>query len=127
MISGSEKRQIQSLRDKGLGYKQIATKLGLTRDEVRNYCTSTTNDAVRKVHKSVEHMMVFGAEQHTEYISEEQFKEEYANLISRGYKQFRNPREVSWYATRENNTPYEETWIIEGDYLIPIASRVLER
>lgn len=50
----------------------------------------------------------------------------YKELIAKGYKQFRNAREVSWYATIENNTPYDEEWSTEGKYLIPIRSRVLD-
>lgn len=49
----------------------------------------------------------------------------YKELISKGFKQFRNAREVSWYATIENNTPFDEEWTTEGKYLIPIKSRVL--
>ena len=49
----------------------------------------------------------------------------YKELISKGFKQFRNAREVSWYATIENNTPYDEEWTTEGKYLIPIKSRSL--
>ena len=49
----------------------------------------------------------------------------YTEMIAKGFKQFRNAREVSWYATVENNTPYEEEWKIEGKYLVPIKSQVL--
>lgn len=49
----------------------------------------------------------------------------YLELMSKGYKQFRNAREVSWYATADCYTPYEEEWITDGKYLIPIKSQVL--
>lgn len=49
----------------------------------------------------------------------------YLELISKGFKQFRNVREVSWYATIRNNTPYDEEWTTEGKYLVPIKSQVL--
>lgn len=43
-------------------------------------------------------------------------------LRSYGYNEFRNPKEVSWYATVENNTPYDEKWEMECGCLIPIES-----
>ena len=47
----------------------------------------------------------------------------YTELMADGYKRFRKTSEVSWYATIENNTPYEEEWTTDGKYLIPIKSR----
>ena len=37
-----QSRRIAELRLKGLGYRTIATEVGLTRDTVRNYCKSHT-------------------------------------------------------------------------------------
>ncbi len=72
-----------------------------------------------------ERMMTFGSSESTEITTREKGNELYKKLIADGFHRFRKYKEVSWYATRENNTPYEETWITEGIYLVPIASRVL--
>jgi len=37
-LTALQQRLIQDGRSKGIGYKAIATKLGLSRDTVRNYC-----------------------------------------------------------------------------------------
>jgi hypothetical protein len=47
----------------------------------------------------------------------------YAKCMKNGFKRFRDIKEVSWYATSYNNTPYKEEWRVEGNYLIPICSR----
>ena len=60
-----------------------------------------------------------------ENTTREKGNELYKKLMADGFKRFRDISEVTWYATSENNTPYEEEWKIEGRYLIPIKSRVL--
>lgn len=60
-----------------------------------------------------------------ENTTREKGNELYKKLMADGFKRFRDISEVTWYATSENNTPYEEKWKIEGRYLIPIKSRVL--
>lgn len=61
-----------------------------------------------------------------EYPTKERGNELYKKLMADGFKKFRNMNEVSWYATVENNTPYDEEWKVEGQYLIPVNSRVLQ-
>lgn len=58
-------------------------------------------------------------------VSREAGNELYKSLIEKGFLRFRNVKEVSWYATTENNTPFDEVWKIENGYLVPIASQVL--
>lgn len=91
-----------------------------SRPEDTNLCTCGRHRI------SHEHMMTFGAGQTTENTTKERGNAFYKELIQKGFHRFRKLSEVSWYATRENNTPYEETWITEGIYLVPIASRVLD-
>lgn len=59
------------------------------------------------------------------YVTKETGNEFYKNMVSKGFHRFRNVHEVSWYATTENNTPYDEEWKIDGILLIPVRSRVL--
>ena len=40
MITLLQAAQIEVLREQGIGYRNIATELGITRDAVRNYCRS---------------------------------------------------------------------------------------
>lgn len=47
-------------------------------------------------------------------------------IINHGFKLFRSLHEVSWYATTENNTPYEEEWITQGIYLVPVNSHSVD-
>lgn len=56
-------------------------------------------------------------------VTKEEGNKFYLDCLAKGFHQFRNAREVSWYATIENNSPYEEEWTIEGKYLVPIKSR----
>lgn len=70
-------------------------------------------------------MGIFGASASARFMSPAQGNGLYMDLLDKGFKQFRSLAEVSWYATRPNNTPYEETWKVDGDYLVPVASRVL--
>lgn len=74
----------------------------------------------------VQQMGIFGASVSSRYVSPEAGNTLYKELMAKGFKRFRNVREVSWYATRPNNTEYEETWKVEGDYLVPVVSRVLD-
>ena len=40
----------------------------------------------------------------------------------RGFAEFRTEKEVSWYATMRNNTPYEEKWEVVNGIFIPVCS-----
>lgn len=73
-----------------------------------------------------EKLLITGSSLTSREVRKEEGNAFYKKLIEMGFKQFRNVKEVSWYATIENNTPYEEEWTTEGKYLIPIKSRVLE-
>ena len=73
----------------------------------------------------VEKCLTTGASLTMNDTTKEKGNQLYMELISKGFKQFRNGREVSWYATIENNTPYDEEWATDGKYLVPIKSRVL--
>ena len=68
----------------------------------------------------------FGETVRHEYVSRKKANELYVEMINKGFKRFRNIHEVSWYATRKNNTPFEEKWKTEGIWFIPIKSRVLK-
>lgn len=57
-----------------------------------------------------------------DYISVEKAEAKVRDLIEEGYIKFRTVSEVSWYATRPNNTPYEETWEIKDGFFIPKES-----
>ena len=59
-------------------------------------------------------------------VSAEHGNEFYKRAMAEGFRRFRNINEVSWYATKDNNTPYEEEWVTDGIYLVPVKSRVLE-
>lgn len=39
-VTAYQERRIQELRRKGIGYRTIAAQLGISRDNVRNYCVS---------------------------------------------------------------------------------------
>ena len=67
--------------------------------------------------------MSTGAGVHQSATTKERGNALYQKSIRDGFKRFRNEREVSWYATRENNTGYPEEWITEGIYFVPIQSR----
>lgn len=69
-----------------------------------------------------EHMYDLGSSMSVDYTAKESAPVQIAEIKERGYLQFRNPAEVSWYATRENNTPYDEQWEVKNGYLIPINS-----
>ena len=56
-------------------------------------------------------------------VTKEEGNRFYLERMAKGFKRFRNAREVSWYATIPNNTPYEEEWTTSGQYLVPIRSR----
>ena len=73
-----------------------------------------------------ERLLATGASMNTNETTKEKGNQFYLDLISKGFKQFRNAREVSWYATIENNSPFEEEWTTDGKFLIPIKSRVLD-
>ena len=73
----------------------------------------------------IEQVLTTGGSLIMEETTKEKGNRLYLELIAKGYKQFRNAREISWYATIENNTPYEEEWTTDGKYLVPIKSQVL--
>ena len=70
----------------------------------------------------VEHLGIGGSSVSYRDVSKEAGNKLYLELIEKGFKQFRNAHEVSWYATIENNTPYDEEWTTEGKFLVPIKS-----
>ena len=74
----------------------------------------------------VEQLLSSGASLYRNNTTKEAGNKLYLELLEKGFKQFRNAREVSWYATIRNNTPYDEEWTTEGKYLVPIKSRSLE-
>lgn len=37
-MTNEQKEKINQMRQKGIGYKQIANEIGLSRDSVRGYC-----------------------------------------------------------------------------------------
>ena len=39
-VTAQQEKRIRALRQRGLGYRTIATELGISRDSVRNFCTS---------------------------------------------------------------------------------------
>lgn len=57
-----------------------------------------------------------------DYVSVEKAEEKIKKLINDGFIQFRSVSEVSWYATRPNNTPYEEVWEVKDGFFIPKES-----
>lgn len=61
------------------------------------------------------------------YVKKEEGNSFYKEMMAKGFKRFRKLSEVSWYATTENNTPWEEEWKTERGYLIPVKSRVLTK
>lgn len=48
LLDRIQKRQIEDLRQKGVGYKTIAAELNLSRDVVRNYCKAAGMDGYGK-------------------------------------------------------------------------------
>ena len=60
------------------------------------------------------------------YTGEREALEFLIRMMDQGFKKFQNAREVSWYATVENNTDREEVWEVQGDWLVPIKSGVLD-
>lgn len=65
-----------------------------------------------------------GAQAYYECTSIEKARDLFRRYLELGFKRFRNMKEVNWYATIENNTPFKEIWKVEGDFLIPIESRL---
>lgn len=63
----------------------------------------------------------------TYYVTKEYGNGLYLRLLEDGFARFRTLLEVSWYATLENNTPYEEEWKIEGIYFVPVKSQVMKK
>lgn len=72
-----------------------------------------------------EMVLVSGGTGYSEHMPIEKAREQFRKYMGMGFKRFRNAKEVNWYATIENNTPYKEVWKVEGDFLIPIESRSL--
>lgn len=104
--------------------RKIVNVVVLQKDNSRYSFIQEENECGAKYYKIVSATCLFcGETHHTEYTTKERGNEKYNRLLQKGFKKFRNVREVSWYATVENNTPYKEAWEIEGDYLIPICSR----
>lgn len=81
------------------------------------------NDGTPRYCIKRETMMVFGGGISYEYVSKEKGNSLYKELMAKGFHQFRSVREVSWYATRENNTPYAEEWQTDEKYFIPVCAR----
>ena len=73
-----------------------------------------------------EQCLTHGGTFYSRNVTKEQGNKFYMEMIGKGFKQFRNAREVSWYATIPNNTPYEEEWVTDGKYLVPIKSQVFD-
>ena len=69
-----------------------------------------------------EHLLVGGAGVSFDRMNAEKAKEEIADLKSKKFFEFRNAKEVSWYATANNNTPYDEKWEVQNGILIPVES-----
>lgn len=69
-----------------------------------------------------EHLLVGGAGVSFDRMNAEKTKEEIADLKSKKFFEFRNAKEVSWYATANNNTPYDEKWEVQNGILIPVES-----
>ena len=55
-------------------------------------------------------------------VSVEKALEKIEKLKREGFLEFKDPRQVSWYATVENNTPYQEIWKENDGYFVPIDS-----
>ena len=45
-VTAYQERRIRALRYRGVGYRSIAAELGISRDTVRNYCTSHELDGI---------------------------------------------------------------------------------
>jgi len=69
-----------------------------------------------------EQLLSVGESRSFNTMSVEEAVKELSDLKSKGFLEFRNTEEISWYATTENNTPYVENWEIENGFLIPIES-----
>lgn len=81
------------------------------------------NEQSNRYNVQREHLLGLGAEVSGETLTVDKAAEKLANLKEKGFLEFRNAREVSWYATIENNTPYEEKWETKDGFLIPVESR----
>ena len=71
---------------------------------------------------TMEHALLFGSSMQFDIATLEQALEQMEDLKKKGFLMFRKPSEVSWYATRENNTPYEEQWEVKDGYYVPVNS-----
>lgn len=74
---------------------------------------------------NTEQLLTCGSSVSRQVVTKEGGNKFFLEMLSKGFKQFRNAREVSWYATTRNNTPFEEEWTTEGRFLVPIKSQVL--
>lgn len=83
------------------------------------------NSACGRYQVKCEIMMNLGSSVHIENTTKEKGNQLYKSLLEKGFHKFRNPREISWYATLPNNTGREEEWKVENGYFIPIKSSVL--
>ena len=95
----------------------------IQKDNTRySFIKSTYTSGAPRYQYCVEQNMIFGSSVTYFNTTKESGNALYLELLGKGFKQFRNPREVSWYATVRNNTPYPEEWTTDGKYLVPIDS-----
>lgn len=87
-----------------------------SKPEDTQFCTNGRRTLVLEQHGYV------GSSLSYRQVTKEQGNDYYKLLIEEGYHRFRSLNEVSWYATIENNTPYEEEWTTDGIYFIPVRS-----
>lgn len=100
---------------------KMLNNVTLQKDSIRytfRYDNERENYAVQR-----EEMYVTGASMSTQRLNPERALARFNELKEQGFLQFRNAQEVSWYATRYNNTPYPEVWETKDGYLVPIESR----
>lgn len=98
----------------------------IQKDSTRySFYTKRTNTGDPIYCIQTEQMYSLGASLSYQYVTKDNGNQFYKDRMASGFKRFRNAREISWYATRENNTPFVEQWEIQGDYLVPIISRSL--
>lgn len=84
--------------------------------------TKTDYSSLRNIRVEFEHNMHIGSSLHYEYMSRDEANKLYVDMISKGFKRFRNVREVSWYATADKDTyipSSEPKWKTEGIWFIP--------
>lgn len=100
----------------------MGEKITIQKDERRYRFVFYANECVIRHERLVRGGMVAGSR----YVSCREGKKELEERLGEGFLKFQNEKEVSWYATVENNTPYAEIWETRGSYLIPVISRSIE-